>query len=114
MAMTDVFNDVVAERWRQDGKWGVQSHAMPVWMAILMEEVGEAAQEAVKATFAESPARRAEHTEELRVELVQVAAVAVAIIEQLDYEAFHGHPRDVADILTEVNVVRGESEEVQG
>ena len=35
--------DVVAERDRQDAKWGEQNHNPPVWLAILTEEVGELA-----------------------------------------------------------------------
>lgn len=33
------------ERRRQDGKWGPQSHSPQIWLAILSEEVGEAAEE---------------------------------------------------------------------
>lgn len=36
---------VFGERKRQIEKWGPQSQAPSVWMAILMEEVGEAADE---------------------------------------------------------------------
>lgn len=39
----DVVYEVIDERHRQDAKWGPQHHDIPVWLAILMEEVGEAA-----------------------------------------------------------------------
>ena len=55
---------------RQDVKWGVQRHMPEKWLAILMEEVGEAA----KATLEGDPVAYAD-------ELVQVAAVAVAALE---------------------------------
>lgn len=36
--------EVVAERKRQDSGWGEQNHELPIWLAILMEEVGELAE----------------------------------------------------------------------
>jgi len=91
-----VFDDVADERKRQDEKWGVQSHQNgtgghwsvemdlaklrceqaekgkggPTWVHILDEEVLEA--------FCETDPVK------LRVELIQVAAVAVAWVENLD------------------------------
>jgi hypothetical protein len=41
-----VVADILAERRRQDLKWGVQKHKPAVWALILMEEVGEAADDA--------------------------------------------------------------------
>lgn len=40
-----VLAKVADERLRQIEKWGAQSQTPPVWMIILMEEVGEAADE---------------------------------------------------------------------
>ena len=45
--MTDlggVLGEVADERAKQNVKWGAQHHARAMWMTILMEEVGEAAQ----------------------------------------------------------------------
>lgn len=95
---TDVLEEVLLERERQDAKWGEQNHpdmpedddddmwreplydmesaarrsvsCGPSWAAILAEEVGE--------TF------HAVTPELLRAELIQVAAVAVAWVEALD------------------------------
>lgn len=96
-----IFSEITAERQRQDAKWGEQNHPMReedddaflksvayscrqicdyksvlqsvTWLDILREEFYEA--------FAESdPARQ-------REELVQVAAVAVEIIECIDRNA---------------------------
>jgi hypothetical protein len=36
------FPSVIAERERQDRKWGVQIHPPAIWLVILGEEVGEA------------------------------------------------------------------------
>ena len=68
---------VARERFLQDLKWGEQNWGIE-WMSILGEEFGEACQEFNAVHFGgKSPAN-------LRAELVQVAAVAVAIIECLD------------------------------
>lgn len=74
-----VLSDVYAERYLQDQKWGLQRHAYPFWLTILMEEVGEAAQAIQKDSFA----YKASDANNLYKELVQVAAVAVAIAEQV-------------------------------
>ena len=77
--MSTTINDVIEERKRQDYKWGQQNHHPIIWMSILTEEVGEAAKEANDIFFA-----NAQRIEQLREELVQVAAVAIAAIESLD------------------------------
>ena len=85
--------DVLTERDRQDrlrdqGKFGytardlMESHVWwPDGLAVLMEEVGEVAK-----------ALNDDDINGIRVELVQVAAVAVAMIEGLD--ARSGQPGD--------------------
>lgn len=45
-----VLAQVFEERQRQDRKWGRQHHTPAEWMAILMEEVGEAAGECTDPT----------------------------------------------------------------
>lgn len=45
--MENILNEIKAERQRQNQKWGEQNHSVIEWQAILMEEVGEAAKEAV-------------------------------------------------------------------
>jgi hypothetical protein len=91
-----VFDEVTAERRRQDDKWGEQNHPdgtggrgrrssaslaklaceaaveakRLTWRHVLVEEVAE--------VFAENDQAK------LRAELVQVAAVAVAWIEAID------------------------------
>jgi NTP pyrophosphatase (non-canonical NTP hydrolase) len=76
-------DDVLFERECQDEKWGEQNHDPFTYGAILMEEVGEFSQAALNARFEKigSPDIRLEH---LREEAVQVAAVALAIVECLD------------------------------
>lgn len=78
-ALPAVYADVLAERQRQDAKWGaVRYHTWPEWITILTEEVGETAQEALNAHFNGKP------VDDLRAELVQVAAVAACIVEHID------------------------------
>ena len=60
---------IEAERQRQVKKWGNQSHTDGEWSIILAEEVGEWAKE----VFDDRPDEKLE-------ELVQVAAVAVAML----------------------------------
>jgi hypothetical protein len=76
---------VTDERGNQLTKWGVQDHSPIEWMAILVEEVGEAQKEALEHHWAGTHYPVDEfRLIRLRAELVQVAAVAVAAIESLD------------------------------
>ncbi len=61
---------IEAERQRQDAMWGIQNHSPAPWLSILTEEVGEVA----RAINEDDGAKYVE-------ELIQVAAVAVAMIE---------------------------------
>lgn len=74
----DVCVKVLAERRRQDEKFGDQSgHTGVEWLAILAEEFGEVAKEAVEGHFAQRD------NSNLKVELVQTAAVCVAWLEAI-------------------------------
>lgn len=97
-----VLNEVGDERFRQDKKWGVQNHSQMVWLGILAEEFGEAAKEVNELHFRPGIIDRppmmfggpqhpdyfkpfiSDQRRQLRDELIQVAAVAVAMIESLD------------------------------
>lgn len=68
-----ILADVEAERRRQIGKWGVQTHTKDRWLAILVEEVGELAKAVLEGT---------DNAEE---EAIQVAAVAAAIAESYSF-----------------------------
>ena len=62
--------EILAEREKQDQKWGEQNHDTQMWVAILMKEVGE-----VRKAICE------EDTDSYRKELVHVAAVALAALQ---------------------------------
>ena len=75
-----VLTEVILERQKQVEKWGQQNHHPFHYLAILMEEVGEASQAAVQATGEPGKAT----WDDYREELVQVAAVALAMIGSFD------------------------------
>lgn len=75
-----VIEDVVAERKRQDEKWGEQNHDPYIYFAILCEEVGELAQAIVQTQFGGNKGG----WKNVRKEAIHTAAVAVAVIECLD------------------------------
>jgi NTP pyrophosphatase (non-canonical NTP hydrolase) len=71
---------VMDERLRQDAKWGEQNHDPSTYLTILMEEVGEYAQAVLETRFGGPHGGE----DKMRAEAVQVAAVALAIVECLD------------------------------
>ena len=87
---TEALASVLAERERQDAKWGVQDHAPHFWAAILAEECGEFAREAIRDGLLGAPLHGpdAEALAAARAEAVQAAAVALAIVECLDRDAW--------------------------
>lgn len=80
--MESIFEEIKRERKAQDAKWGEQDHKPIEWVAILTEEVGEVSKEALENHFKECY-RDVDQLANYRKELVQVAAVAVAMIESL-------------------------------
>lgn len=65
---------VLGERRRQDEKWGSQRHLpRDRWMTILTEEVGEVANAILE-----------DDVTNLKIELIQVAAVCIAFAEALE------------------------------
>jgi len=83
----NVLDLVLAERRKQDAKWGQQNHEPAMWYAILGEEFGEVGKAICER---DAELRRGAEivaevlTENLRDELVQLAAVAVAFLESLE------------------------------
>lgn len=79
--------EIKEERDRQDKKWGIQDHDEFKWLAILGEEVGEVNKAALENHFG------SDSLDNYRKELVQVAAVAVAMIECHDRKSHNLNPR---------------------
>jgi len=97
--MNKILEEIQNERAKQDTKWGEQNHSKVEWCAILGEEVGEVNKAALQSHFnyalpgegidlddmhSSTDRRQARWNREYREELIQVAAVAVAMIESLD------------------------------
>ncbi len=70
--------EILDERDRQDEEWGPQDHTLYKWNAILMEEVGELATACLE--YQDKPCKQTD--EGWRKEAIQVAAVALAMLEQ--------------------------------
>lgn len=85
MTIFDILAEVYMERKSQDSKWGIQNHDQMTWLGILAEEFGEAAKEVNELYFRPDMNQTKGHlTKRVREELIQTAAVAVAMIESLD------------------------------
>ena len=89
--MIDVYAEVLAERKRQDEKWGEQNHQPFIWMNILGEEFGEVCQAALQAYF---PNDGDKTLTDYRKELIETAAVAIAAIECLDRGNWMGREKE--------------------
>jgi NTP pyrophosphatase (non-canonical NTP hydrolase) len=86
--------DVLAERVRQDARWGEQNHDPFTYLVVMFEEAGETAEAALHTRFGGPKAAG------LRGEAVQLAAVALAIVECLDRGAWRWPvPAEYADAL---------------
>ncbi|MFB0840983.1 hypothetical protein [Paenibacillus oleatilyticus] len=82
---TPALQSVIEERQRQNAKWGEQNHPLAAWVSILGEEYGELCEAVNETIFNNGPeAREKGGHANIRAEAVQVAAVAVQIVEMLD------------------------------
>lgn len=88
-AMLDVNDAVLAERQQQNVKWGKQHHNMGKWLAILGEEFGEVCQ-ASQPSLGLTTGKDTD-ANNLYEELIQVAAVASAMAEQVIRERGSGN-----------------------
>lgn len=80
--------EILAERSRQDAMWGeanIINRSPELGLIVLMEEVGEVAEQILEWRAAIDDAECAgTHAAHCRAELVQVAAVALAMLEAFD------------------------------
>ena len=83
MLTDEIIERVLAERIWQDAKWGREFDGRPAqqWLAILMEEVGEAAQEALQARPHPFFGLHADADKQLEAEVIQIAAVCFKWLE---------------------------------
>lgn len=75
--------EVAHERTLQERKWGSQHHTPERWITILGEEYGEAASAALHQVL-NNQGEVTVGSGDLRAELIQVAAVAIAAVEDID------------------------------
>lgn len=83
--MNNILTSIVRERQRQDKLWGKpndRDYTHERWLMVLVEEVGEVAKSIQDG-----------EVENLKEELTQVAAVAIAFLETLPNEKPEGPPR---------------------
>ena len=73
-----ILKEIAEERENQDMVWGQQDHSPIEWLPILAEEFGEVAKAICEIQQENSD------LENYRQELIQTAAVCVAMIESLD------------------------------
>ena len=92
---------ILDERKRQDKKWGVQNHGPMTWLAILTEEVGEAAKAVLEG-----------NAEGYQKELTHVAAVAVAMGEC--FKRGEASLVSVTEIQAENAALKQERDDAQG
>ena len=71
-----ILDDIKTERIRQDSKYGITRRLTPTeWLPILIEEVRE---------FAKDICDDIGYFGNMRAELIQIAAISIAIIQDLD------------------------------
>jgi NTP pyrophosphatase (non-canonical NTP hydrolase) len=101
--MDEIFKEIAKERDRQNKKFGEQNHHPFKWLAILGEEVGEVNKAVLEANFLNHDPNDPnglcpKKLTEYRKELIEVAAVAVSMIQSLDRNEF-GKIKDPVDLL---------------
>jgi NTP pyrophosphatase (non-canonical NTP hydrolase) len=87
-----VIIDTFDERRRQDSLWGVQRHSYGKWLGILAEEFGEVAQAINRIHFPKDA--KESDADDIYTELIHVAAVSMAIAEQV-LEEREKHDKEV-------------------
>jgi NTP pyrophosphatase (non-canonical NTP hydrolase) len=77
-----LLKEICGERENQDLKWGEQNHHPERWLSILVEEVGEASKEICEY-----------NGKKYREEMIQVAAVALSMLECFDRNKYADHTK---------------------
>jgi len=89
-----IIREIIGERSRQDFKWGEQNHNPHIWLSILMEEVGEASEQALNIDFGLQHSAYNGIIRKFRKEIIEVTAVGLAIIECLDRDKWRKSPAE--------------------
>ncbi len=75
---SQIWQAILAERQRQDTIWGENTHNIDTWLCILGEEMGEVCKAALGFIY------HGKEFSDVQQELIHVAAVVVAIIEDFE------------------------------
>ena len=101
-------------------KWGYQDHDLSIWMVVITEELGEAAQELLHYRM-KTGIDGKDSLQKLAFELAQTGAMCVAMMEAVDaeYRKLDG-PRirdfqqtDLADVSTSLVVENGRTPDIK-
>lgn len=79
-----IYEEIQKERQEQDKIWGEQNHNDLKWLAILMEEIGEVSEDINELYPTIGKCYDLRIKEDLRAELIQVAAVCIAWLESIE------------------------------
>ena len=87
-----IIGEILEEKFKTEEIWGEQNHNLTDWIAILTEEVGEAAKEAVDFRFKNapkdsllwSPETEKQRLVNYRKELIQCGNIILKMIESVD------------------------------
>lgn len=86
-----IMHKVLAERNRQDAKWGEQNHAAPVWGMIIGEEYGEMCQAINEFGFSPTP----ETEEQICTEAIHTMASCMAMLECMERNKYKREEKPV-------------------
>lgn len=75
-----IIDDVIAERKRQDEKWGEQNHFAERWATIIGEEYGEMCKAINEFSFNPTP----ETAQDIYTEAIQTMASCMAMLECME------------------------------
>lgn len=75
-----IIDDVLAERKRQDEKWGEQNHGAYTWMSIIGEEYGEMCKAVNEFGFNPTPKTK----QDIYIEAIQTIASCMAMLEYME------------------------------
>lgn len=83
MISDDTLEAIYRESLLQDEKWGLQDHEPEIWLAILVEEVGELAQAMLADRFdkGHDVKMNDSHSDSMETEAIQIGAVAGQFVD---------------------------------
>src|SRR5262249_16323823 len=84
MISQKVLGKIIAERARQDAKWGQQNHHPLFWNSIIGEEYGEAQKELNALVWRRDPGLPLDELDAFEKEITEMVACGIALLECLE------------------------------